>query len=242
MREIKTSQITEVVARLCQEANFYLGEDVVQALKKAKDNEQSPLGREVLDRILENASIAAQEQIPLCQDCGFALIFLEIGQDVHITGNNLYTAIEEGVRQGYSTGYLRKSIVKKPFSERINTGDNTPPVIHSEIVDGDKLKIILMPKGGGSENMSRFAALTPSQGRQGIIDFVVNAVTEAGSNPCPPVIVGIGIGGTAEKTMLLAKKALLRTIGEPHQEKEIADLESDLLDKINRLGIGPQGF
>lgn len=242
MKEIQVNIIEQTVARLCQEANFYLGEDVLHALRQAIDREESPLGREVLQQLLANADIAARERLPLCQDCGTAIVFLELGQDVHISGGSLYAAIEEGVRQGYKGGFLRKSIVKNPFSARENTLDNTPPVIHTNVVPGDMLKITVVPKGGGSENMSRFTVLTPAQGRQGVIEFVVKAVQEAGSNPCPPLIVGVGIGGTAEKTMILAKEALLRPVGQANHEPEVAALEMELLRQINALGIGPQGF
>ena len=210
MREILADNITKTVADLCQEANFILGDDVHSALIKAMEVEVSPLGRQVLGQIMENAKIARKERIPLCQDCGSTVIFLELGQDVHIVGGNLYQAVEDGVRQGYTEGYLRKSIVGQPFSTRINTTDNTPAMIHTDIVPGEQLKIIVMPKGGGSENMSQLAMLKPSQGRQGVIETVIRAVESAGSNPCPPIIVGIGIGGTADKAIVLAKKALLR--------------------------------
>jgi fumarate hydratase subunit alpha len=242
MREIQCHQITETVARLCQEANFFLGQDVLNSLSKARAEEVSPVGRAILDRILENAGIAAEERMPLCQDCGTAVVFLEIGQEVHISSGDLYAAVEEGVRRGYEEGYLRKSIVRQPFSARINTRDNTPAVIHSEITPGDRLKIIVAPKGGGSENTCQFTMLTPAQGRQGVIDFVVKTIDEAGSNPCPPLIIGVGIGGTAEKAMLLAKKALLRPVGEAHPDPEVAELERELLLRINALGIGPQGL
>lgn len=242
MREISVTDIANTMARLCQEANFDLGADVLDSLKRARDKEESPLGRQVLDQILENDSIATNENIPICQDCGTAVVFLEVGQDAHIIGGDLYTAVEEGVRQGYKKGYLRKSIVGRPFSARVNTKDNTPAVIHLDMVPGNRLKITVMPKGGGSENMSRLAMLTPAKGRQGVIDFVVNSVAEAGSNPCPPVIVGVGIGGTADKAMILAKKALLRRVGEPNPDPEIAELEREILERVNSLGIGPQGF
>ncbi len=242
MREIDSAEVTETVARLCQEANFDLGKDVLDSLKRARDKEESPLGQQVLDQILENASIAKSERIPICQDCGTAVVFLELGQDVHITGGDLYAAVEEGVRLGYKEGYLRKSIISQPFSARVNTKDNTPPVIHLEMVRGDHLKITVMPKGGGSENMSRLGMLTPAKGRGGVIDFVVNSVAEAGSNPCPPVIVGVGIGGTADKATILAKKALLRQVGEPNPDAKIAELEREILERVNSLGIGPQGF
>ena len=242
MREISVTDIANTMVRLCQEANFDLGADVLDSLKRARDKEESPLGRQVLDQILENDSIATNENIPICQDCGTAVVFLEVGQDAHIIGGDLYTAVEEGVRQGYKEGYLRKSIVGQPFSARVNTKDNTPAVIHLDMVPGNRLKITVMPKGGGSENMSRLAMLTPAKGRQGVIDFVVNSVAEAGSNPCPPVIVGVGIGGTADKAMILAKKALLRRVGEPNPDPEIAELEREILERVNSLGIGPQGF
>ena len=241
MREIKTKDITETVARLSKEANFYLGEDVIAALKKAREQEESPAGRQILDQLLENAGIAAKEQMPLCQDCGLAVVFVEMGQDAHITGGDLVQAINEGVRKGYAEGYLRKSAVKQPFSARVNTKDNTPAIIHTEIVPGDKLKITIAPKGGGSENMSRFTVLKPAQGRQGVVDFVVNAVDEAGSNPCPPTIVGVGIGGTAEKAMIMAKRSLLREVGKPSTDPEVAELEKELLQRINSSGVGPGG-
>jgi fumarate hydratase subunit alpha len=241
MREVKVKDITETVARLCQEANFYLGDDVLALLKKARQQEESPAGRQILDEILENAKIAAREQMPLCQDCGLAVVFVEMGQDVHIVGGDLVQAINEGVRKGYAEGYLRKSAVKQPFSARVNTKDNTPAIIHTEIVPGDKLKLTVAPKGGGSENMSRFTVLKPAQGRQGVVDFVVNTVDEAGSNPCPPTIIGVGIGGTAEKAMLMAKKALLREAGKPSPDPEVAELEKELLQRINATGVGPGG-
>lgn len=242
MREIKAQEVTKTVFRLFQEANFYLTEDVLSAIKNAREKEESPVARDVLDRIIENADIAAKEKIPLCQDCGTAVVFLEVGQDAHVVGGSLYDAINEGVRQAYDKGYLRKSMVQKPFSARVNTKDNTPAVIHTSIVSGDKLKITVVPKGGGAENMSRLGMLTPSKGRQGIIDFVLKAVDEAGSNPCPPVIVGVGIGGTAEEAILLAKKALLRKVGEHNPDPEVAELEKELLRKVNELGIGPMGY
>lgn len=242
MREITTDKITETVATLCQDANFYLGEDVIAALKKAQADEVSEAAREVLAMILENAEISAGEKIPLCQDCGATVVFIDLGQDVHVTGGDLYEAVAEGVRQGYEAGYLRKSMANQPYSDRVNTKDNTPPIIHTRIVSGNKLKITVAPKGGGSENMSRFTVLKPAQGRQGVIDFVVTAVDEAGSNPCPPIIVGVGIGGTAERAMELAKRSLLREVGKPSDDPENAALEAELFKRINALGIGPQGF
>ncbi len=242
MREIETSVITQAVAELCQKANFELGDDVLATLKEARQKEESPLAWNALDKIIENAVIAREESLPLCQDCGTAVIFLEIGQDVHITGGDINEAIAEGVCQGYTRGYLRKSMVSKPFSSRINTGDNTPPVIHTRIVPGNQLRIIVMPKGGGAENISRLVMLQPGAGGKGIIDAVVKAVDEAGGNPCPPLIIGLGIGGTAEEAMLLAKEALLRKLGEPNPDPEITRLEKDILGKVNDLGIGALGL
>jgi fumarate hydratase subunit alpha len=242
MREVSAAEITKTVDRLFREANFYLTDDVLIAIKSAAQNEESPVGKEVLEQIIKNAEIAAKEQIPLCQDCGVAVVFVELGQEVHITGNDMNTAINQGVKKAYDEGYLRKSMVKQPFSARVNTKDNTPAIIYTDIVPGDRIKIIVVPKGGGAENMSRLGMLTPAAGRQGIVDLVVKAVDEAGSNPCPPVIVGVGIGGTAEKTLLLAKKSLLRKVGEHNPDPEIADLEKELLSKINGLGIGPMGY
>lgn len=242
MKEISAKKVTETVAGLCQEACLVLGDDVLDALKRARDEEESPLGRQVLEQILENASIAAEEKIPMCQDCGSAVVYLELGQGVHIVDGDLYAAVDEGVRQGYSQGYLRKSIIRQPFSARVNTGDNTPAIIHTEIVSGDNLHITVMPKGGGSEAMTSLAMLRPADGRQGVIDFVVRAVEEAGSNPCPPGIVGVGIGGTSDMTMILAKKALLRKVGELNPDPEVAELEREILERVNSLGIGPSGF
>lgn len=242
MRAIDTKEVTKTVARLFQEACYYLPEDVLDSLKQAREAEESPVGREVLDRILENTEISAKGEIPICQDTGDAIVFLELGQEVHITGGDLYTAVNEGVRQGYNEGYLRKSMVLRPFSARINTKDNTPAIIYTDIVPGDRLKIIAKPKGGGAENMARLAMLPPARGRQGVIDFVVNAVDEAGSNACPPVIIGVGIGGTVEKTFMLAKRALLRKVGEPNPDAEVAKLEKEILQRVNKLGIGPMGY
>jgi fumarate hydratase subunit alpha len=242
VREIKSQAITEAVAGLFRQANYELTEDVIEALRKARRQEESPAGREALDKILENAVIAREDSIPLCQDCGVALVFIEIGQDVHIAGSDLYQAIDAGVRRAYNEGYLRKSMVDKPFSDRINTRDNTPAVVHVEIRPGDRLRIVALPKGAGSENMTRLGMLTPSAGRQGIIDFVVKAAEEAGANPCPPVIIGVGTGGTADKAMLLAKQAMLRKVGKPSHDEETASLEREILEKVNNLGIGPMGY
>ena len=242
MREIHSDQITETVARLCVESNYYLGDDVSIALHRYREAETSPVGREVLDQILENAEIARDEQMPLCQDCGLTVVFLELGQEAHVVGGDLNEAIAEGVRQGYKDGYLRKSMVQRPFSARINTKDNTPPVLHTTIVPGDRLRIIVAPKGGGSENMSQLGMLKPADGREGVIKFVVEAVRRAGANPCPPIIVGVGVGGSAEKVLWLAKHSLLRNVGQPHADPEVAELEAEILERVNRLGIGPQGF
>ncbi|MEW6033588.1 MAG: fumarate hydratase [Chloroflexota bacterium] len=242
MREIKASDITQTVSRLCREANLVLGDDVLRALERAREQEESPLGVWVLDQIIENARISPREGLPLCQDCGTAVVLLELGQDVHVVGGDLYKAVEEGVSEGYGQGYLRKSMVRQPFSARVNTRDNTPAIIYTDIVPGDRLKITVMPKGGGAENMSRLFMLSPSQGRQGLIDSVAKAVDEAGSNPCPPVIVGVGVGGTSEKAMMLAKRALLRPVGEHNPDPEVAALEDELLKRVNGLGVGPQGL
>ena len=240
MKEIHVSQITETVARLCQDATHNLPEDVVAALRRAESTEESPLARQVLMEILDNAELARREMLPLCQDTGTAVVFAEVGQDVHIVGGDFVDAINAGVAKGYTEGYLRKSIVDKPFSARTNTQDNTPAVIHTEIVPGDRLKLAVMPKGGGCENMSRFAMLLPGAGKEGITDFVLRAVEESGGNPCPPVIVGVGIGGTAEYSMTLAKKALTRRVGDPNPDPETAQFEAELLEKVNALGLGPQ--
>lgn len=240
MKTIKAETITREVARLCQEANFFLGEDVMNAFKQAQESEASEIGREILQQLIENAEIAGREQVPMCQDTGYTVVFLEMGQDVHIEGN-LEDAVNEGVRLGYGEGYLRKSIVEHPF-RRKNTGDNTPAVIHLELVPGDALRIIVAPKGGGSENMSKIKMLKPADGKQGAMDFVVQCVREAGPNPCPPIIVGVGIGGTFEKSAYLAKKALLRELGTSHPDPEIAEMEQELLRRVNQIGIGPAGL
>jgi len=242
MRAIKVGDITNTIARLFEHSCHYLPADVIIALKQAREREKSPVCRSVLDRILENVEIAGKEQIPLCQDTGAAVVMLELGQEVHIAGGDLYAAVNEGVRQGYGQGYLRKSIVNQPCFARVNTKDNTPAMIHTDIVPGDRLKISVLPKGGGSENCSRLTVLTPAKGRQGVIDFVVNIVDEVGGNPCPPVIIGVGIGGTTDKTMFIAKKALLRKVGEPSPDPEVADLERDILERVNNLGIGAMGY
>ncbi len=229
------------MARLCWEANYYLGEDVKQAINTAYLSEESPVGKEILGQLLENASIASASEVPICQDTGFAVVFLEIGQDVHITGEYLYSAVHEGVRVGYMEGYLRKSIVGDPL-ERINTGDNTPAVIHTTIIPGDKIKITVAPKGGGSENMSTLKMLKPADGVTGVKKFVLDTVLAAGSNACPPLVVGVGIGGTMEMAALLAKKALIRPICQRNSHTQLAALEEELLLLVNNSGIGPQGL
>jgi len=240
MREINVRLVTEKVRELCMEANTDLGEDVLQAIDRALEKEESPLAVEILKELKENARIANEEKVPICQDTGFAVVFMELGQDVHLTGGDLKEAVHEGVRQGYREGYLRNSICY-PFT-RANTGDNTPAIIHTEIVPGDKVKITIAPKGGGSENMSRVTMLTPSDGIEGIKKFVVQRVKESGSNPCPPTIVGVGIGGTLEQAALLAKRSLLRPLGSKNPDPELEKLESAILTEINKLGIGPQGL
>ena len=242
MREIKADDIAKTISRLFEHACHYLPPDTVTALRQAREKEESPVCRNVLDRILENTNVAGEEQIPLCQDTGAAVVMLELGQEVHIKNGDLYAAVNDGVRQGYDEGYLRKSIVNQPCYARVNTKDNTPAMIHTDIVPGDRLKISILPKGGGSENCSRLTVLTPAKGRQGVIDFVVNLVDEVASNSCPPVIIGVGIGGTTDKTMFIAKKALLRKVGEPSPDPEVADLEREILERVNNLGIGAMGY
>jgi fumarate hydratase subunit alpha len=240
IREISSKKIIEVVRDLCIDANYNLGDDVLRAFDKAIEAEESATGREVLKELKENARIAREEKAPICQDCGLAVIFIEVGQDVHITGGDLNVAINEGVRQGYKDGYLRKSACH-PFTRK-NTGDNTPAIIHIQIVPGDKMKIVFAPKGGGAENMSRVTMLTPAVGVEGVKDFVVNRVKESGSNPCPPTVIGVGVGGTFERSAILAKKAILREIGNRNPDPELASIEEEILTRINRLGIGPMGY
>ena len=238
MRELNTALITDAVARMCVQANTVLPEDVKQAISAARQQEDWPIACTILDHIKENYSIG--DGTPICQDTGMACVFLEIGQDVHITGD-LRTAVNEGVRRGYTEGYLRKSVVGDPI-HRTNTGDNTPAVLYTELVPGDRVTITVAPKGFGSENMSRIAMLKPSDGIQGVKEFIVSTVAQAGPNPCPPIVVGVGIGGTFDKCALLAKKALLREIGSKHPDPYYSALEQELLESVNALGIGPQGF
>jgi fumarate hydratase subunit alpha len=242
MRMIPYKKVVEAVKKLCIEAASKLPDDVLAALKKALEAEESPRGKEILRQCIENAAIAACENDPICQDTGVAVYFVDLGSEVIISGGTLADAINEGTRQGYSEGYLRKSIVADPLFDRKNTGDNTPAVVHIEMVAGDALSITLLPKGGGSENMSALAMLKPADGPAAMTDFVVDSAVKSGGKPCPPVIVGVGIGGTADTAMYLAKKALLRPVGKRHNEKKYAELEQTILEKINASGVGPQGL
>ena len=241
MREIQCSKITEVIRKLCIEANEHLPEDVKCAIKTARKEEDGEIAKGILDNIIENYEIADRENVPICQDTGMAVVFMEIGQNVHITGGDLTECVNEGVRQGYTDGYLRKSVVKDPI-RRGNTGDNTPAILYTEIVPGEQIKITVGPKGFGSENMSRIMMFKPSAGLEGIKDFIIETVRFAGPNPCPPMVVGVGIGGTFDRCALLAKKALMRPLGSSNKDPFYADLEKELLLKINSLGIGPQGL
>ncbi|NLO82180.1 MAG: fumarate hydratase [Clostridiales bacterium] len=240
MREIHTDTIVETVARLCIEACCHIGDDIRALLENAREEEVSPHGRRILEQLLENIDIASSLELPICQDTGMAVVFLEIGQDLHIIGGDIYQAVNQGVRIGYREGYLRKSVLT-PL-ERINTGDNTPAVIHTEIIPGNRLRIIVAPKGFGSENMSRLKMLKPSDGISGAKDFILETVINAGGNPCPPIVVGVGIGGTMEKAAYISKKALLRQAGTPNPDPCIAKLEREMLDTINKTGIGPMGL
>lgn len=240
IRELQVKEITQAVKRLCIEANENLGEDVLNCFQQALQKEISPVGKEILEQLIENARLAREEHLPMCQDTGLAVIFLEIGQDLHLTGGDLKEAVNQGVREGYGEGYLRKSSCH-PFT-RANTGDNTPAVIYIDVVPGDRLKIWVVPKGGGSENMSRLFMLPPSAGLPGIKEKIVETVKDAGPNPCPPTIIGVGIGGTFEQAALQAKKSLLRPLGSPNPDPELDRLEIELLEMINKLGIGPQGL
>ena len=242
MRRIAFDDIVERTAACCFEAASRLPEDVLAAIRDAAEKESSELGKGFLAQYLENAKIAAEHPMPICQDTGFAVFFVEMGEWVRIEGGTIYEAITAGTARGYREGFLRKSIVREPIFRRVNTGDNTPAIIHLSLVPGDKLSVILAPKGGGSENMSRLKMLKPSEGRQGVVDFVVETVVGAGGNPCPPTVVGVGVGGTFEKAAFLAKKALIRPIGQPHPEPEYAELEREILERINASGVGPQGL
>jgi fumarate hydratase subunit alpha len=241
MRQVDSRTITEAVEKGFMEITHLPGDDVITALEKARQEEESPTGRDILAQILENARIGREEQTPICQDTGNSIVFLEIGQDVHLTGETPLEAVRNGVRQGYTGGRLRASIVGHPIGRK-NTGDNTPPFIHTEIVPGDGVRITMMAKGSGCENMSRFKMLTPAQGRQGVVELVIDTVLSGGGRPCPPLIVGVGIGGTFDLATHIAKKALFRTVGEHHPQPHIRELEEELLEKINRLGLGPQAW
>ena len=241
IREINTSEITKVVKEMCIEANHFLSKDMDEVLKKATKEETSEIGKKILDQLQENLKIAGEEMIPICQDTGMAVFFVEVGQDVHFTGDLIENAINEGVRLGYTDGFLRKSVVSDPI-ERINTKDNTPAVIHYSIVEGDKVRLIFAPKGFGSENMSRVFMLKPADGIEGVKNAILTAVKDAGPNACPPMVVGVGIGGTFEKCAVLAKKALTRPAGEHSEIEYVAEMEEEMIDKINSLGIGPGGL
>lgn len=241
MKEINVTSITEKVKQMCIEANYYLSQDIRDRLKEAQEKETFSIAKDILDKIVINADIAKNEKMPMCQDTGMTCIFVEIGQEVHIAGGSLEEAINEGVRQGYKEGYLRKSVVKDPLN-RVNTGDNTPAVIYYNIVTGDKLKITVAPKGFGSENMSKIKMLKPADGIEGVKDFILEVVKLAGPNPCPPTVIGVGIGGTFDKAANLAKKALIRPTAVRNPDPFYSNLEEELLEKINSLGIGPQGF
>lgn len=238
---ISSEEVVEKVHRLCMEANFQLNADVLDALRDSHKAEKSPVARDVLTDLVENAKIARECQMPICQDTGVAVVFVELGEDVEITGGRLYDAIHDGVRKGYKEGYLRKSMVAHPLA-RVNTGDNTPAVIHTELIPGNSVRITFMAKGGGCENMSRIAMLTPADGREGVINFVVETVRLAKANPCPPIVVGVGIGGTFDYATFLAKKSLLRPLGTKNPDTDTADLEKELLGRVNNLGIGAQGL
>ena len=242
MREIDVSQIIPVIKKLCIDANYYVNDDLMKKLREFMEKEESPVGKEILSQIIKNDELASELQIPMCQDTGVALFFIELGQDVHIVGGDFYSAINEGVRLGYTEGYLRKSLVDDPVIERKNTKDNTPAIIHTTIVPGEKIKIDFAPKGGGSENMSEVKMMTAADGIEGIKKFVVDRVKRAGGNPCPPIIVGVGIGGDFEQCAILSKKALLRPLDEDNPDPKWKAVEEELLHKINNLGIGPMGL
>ncbi|PKP58524.1 fumarate hydratase [Candidatus Atribacteria bacterium HGW-Atribacteria-1] len=242
MREIKANQIKNKVKELFLKANFYINPDLIQRLEKALEEENSLIGKYVLKMIIENNKIASREEVPICQDTGLAVVFIELGQEVRLVGGDFIEAINQGVREAYEEGYLRKSVVDDPVFERKNTKTNTPAIIYTDIVPGDKIKLLVIPKGFGSENMSTIAMLKPADGEKGIIDFVVETVKKAGPNPCPPTIIGVGIGGTIDKAMVIAKKAIIRKIGQSNKNSKYAALEKEILTKINNLGIGPAGL
>jgi fumarate hydratase subunit alpha len=241
MRTIEAGAITDAVEKTFMEITHLLGDDLVAALEKAYREEESPLGKEILSHLLQNAKIGREEKMPVCQDTGTSVVFVEMGQEVQVVGGGLFEAINQGVGQAYTKGYLRASIVRDPIL-RGNTGDNTPPVVHVEVAPGNQFKITMMAKGSGCENMSRFSMLTPAQGRKGIIDFVVDTVRRGGGRPCPPLIVGVGLGGTFDQAAWIAKKSLFRRVGAHHSEPHIRELEEELLEKVNNLGMGPQAW
>ncbi|MCT4564353.1 MAG: fumarate hydratase [Maledivibacter sp.] len=241
MRKLNVKEIVEAVKEMCISANYNLGKDVLSAFEKSKAEEASPVGKGIIENLIKNAKIAKESQMPMCQDTGMAVIFVQLGQEVQLIGGNITDAINEGVRQGYSEGYLRKSVVGDPLLRK-NTGDNTPAIIYYDIVPGDRVKITIAPKGFGSENMSKTKMLKPSDGIKGVEDFVVETVSQAGPNPCPPIVVGVGIGGTLDKATYMAKKSLTRAVGEHNEIQYIKEMEKRLLEKINNLGIGPQGL
>ena len=241
MRDIHTSAIVDAVKKLCMDANLDLEPDMLRAFDRALTTERSPAGRQVLQTLKQNAEMARTQRIPYCQDTGFVVCFVELGQDAHVTSGALDAAINEGVRQGYTEGYLRASIVRSPF-DRVNTGDNTPAVIHVDVVPGATLKLMLMAKGGGCENRSKYRMLTPAEGTSGVKEWILECVRTAGPDACPPLILGVGVGGTFEKAALLSKKALFRELGSPNPDPVVDALEKELLDRANRLGIGPQGY
>ena len=242
MREINVSEVTKTVSKLCMDSCYYLPEELLAKFKSAVAEEESPLGREILGTIIENAELAKRKAVPICQDTGLTVVFMEIGQDVHFVGGDLYTAIHAGVADGYVNGYLRKSSVDDPLFVRKNTNDNTPAIIHTTIVPGDKVKVIVCPKGCGSENMGAMKMLKPADGVEGVIKFVVDTVRSAGPNPCPPVTGGVGIGGNMEKAALLAKYSLTRKVGEHNANPQYAELEEKLLELVNKTGVGPSGL
>lgn len=242
MTKIKSIKIKDKVKELFLKANYHTNQDLMKLLQQAQKKETSPIGKYVLNMIIENNKIASREEVPICQDTGLAVVFIELGQEVHLVGGDFVEAINRGVREAYQEGYLRKSVVDDPVFERKNTKTNTPAIIYTDIVPGDKIKFLVMPKGFGSENMSTVAMLKPADGEKGIIDFVVETVKKAGPNPCPPTIIGVGIGGTIDKAMVIAKKAIIRKIGQPNKNSKYASLEKEILTKINNLGIGPAGL
>jgi fumarate hydratase subunit alpha len=242
VREIDAAQITAAVRELCIEINYRVPEEMVELVKRAREKEASPLGRQVLDLLIRNQELAAEGENPYCQDTGYTVVFLDIGQEVHVTGGDLYAAIDEGVRQGYGAGYLRGSIVRDPLFERKNTGDNTPAFVHTRIVPGDEVRIQVDAKGAGSENMGKHAMLKPADGLEGVKLFVLKAVAESGPNACPPGIIGVGVGGNFEMSAVLAKKALMRKVGQPNPDPQIGELEAELYEKCNALGLGPEAL